>query len=623
MIMSHHYKCDLTILRITSLCKIKIHQRRLILCLAALFGIALQLPAQPVSLSSVMLTNGQFSFTLQSQPGLLFEILASQNLPHPGTDWTSLVTFTNTTGTFSFTDPATTLNQRFYRAHQLSYPRRPVGVYAKIVLSDVIKKNPGADWNSYFNCFYAQLLANPAISGLCLQIHWDLVNPTPGGYCWSYVQDAFDQVTFWNTNHPNAQKNIQFIVTPGFNSPDWLLTNIMSADGSCDAMLTNHQVAVPNCGTVTFVGYAENADGNVLPLPWDETYKFAYSNFLSALNQQFGDNPLLVSISIAGPTAASDEMILPNDANTCPCQTNNGCNNCPSGKNAEPQPSGLMPSQTWNQLLLNHYGPAYTNSNQAFVEEWKNAIDLYEGIFHNLTLVVTPGNGEGFPFDSTNQTTDPLCQYDMDSSCTAVASILAYFENYHSINGNGKACQVSGLSGGIVTLTNRDVDMAGVKFISAQWQAANPWNQILGGAQFDHAFITCLPNNCAPNPEQDEFNVLANFFNGTLGVNGTATFPGLFTNAPFEATVNPPLTNSAPLNYLQVFDQDVIYAESNGCVVITNGAEGQTISVSAQDLLNAANQLLFTISEMPYPPGAIPSYLPACSNSPPPACVPP
>ena len=44
----------------------------------------------------------------------------------------------------------------------------------------------------------------------------------------------------------------------------------------------------------------------------------------------------------------------------------------------------------------------------------------------------------------------------MDSSCTAVASILTYFENYHSVNGNGKASQVSGLSGGIETLTNTD-----------------------------------------------------------------------------------------------------------------------------------------------------------------------
>jgi hypothetical protein len=408
-------------------------------------------------------------------------------------------------------------------------------------------------------------------------------------------------------------------VTPGFNSPGWLLTNLMATDGSCDSLLTN-QVASPNCGTVTFVGYAENADGNVLPLPWNPTYKSAWSNFLSVLNQTYGDNPLLVSISVGGPTAASCEMILPNDLNTCLCMLTNGCtnNNCGS---PQPQPNGLTPSQMWNQLLLNHYGPAYTNSNRAFVEEWENAIDLYEGIFHNLTLVVTPGNGDGFPFELATTTTNALCQFSTNSSCTAVASILTYFENFHSMNGNGKASQVSGLTGGIQTLTNSDASIAGVKFLSAQWQSANPWEQILGGAQFDHAF------SGKTDPEQDEFNVLANFFTGTLAVNGTPTFPGLFTNVPAVSTVNPPLMMSATLNYLQVFNPaDVLYAESNGCTSINIGGDGKNavyLSASAQDLLNAANQLLFTIGQKPYPPGAIPSYGPACSNSAPAPCLPP
>jgi len=357
----------------------------------------------------------------------------------------------------------------------------------------------------------------------------------------------------------------------------------------------------------------------VLPLPWNLTYKSAWSNFLSALNHQYGTNPALVSITIAGPTAASEEMIMPNDGNTCPCHTNNECG-ADCGTNTILQPNGLTPDEIWNELFFNHYGPAYTNSDEAFVEEWTNAINLYEGIFSNLTLVIVPANGKGFPFNSkTNTTTDPLCQFSQGSSCTAVAMILEYFENYPSANGNGKACQTSGLSGDIVTLTNGDVGVAGARWLSAQWQTANPRNQILGGALFDHAFA--LSTN--PPPEQEEFNVLANFFNGTLAVNGTSNFPGLFTNAAFVSAVNYPLTNSAPLNYLQVYNQDVFYAQSNGCVVITNGAGGQTVSLSAQDLLNTANQLLFTIAEKPYPSSAIPSYGRACSNSPPPACEPP
>lgn len=557
-------------------------------------------------------TNGQFVFTVQGQTSSLYTILASTNIANPTTNWTSLRTLTNVTGAFSFTDPAGNLDRRFYRAEQLTYPRRPIGVYAKVVPSDIIKPNPATNWDSYFKSFYAQLLANPAVSGLMLGIHWDLVNPSNGVYNWSYVQDAFDEVSRWNSTNPAVRKSIQFNVTPGFNSPGWVLTNIMNSDGSCDAMLTNF-THFPNCGTVTFIGYNENADGNVLPLPWNTTYKSAWSNFLSALNHQYGNNPALVSITVTGPTAASEEMILPNNGNTCPCHTNNDCG-ADCGTNAILQPNGLTPDEMWNELLSNHYGPAYANSDQAFVEEWTNAINLYEGIFSNLTLVVVPANGKGFPFNfKTNTTTDPLCQFSQGSSCTAVAQILAYFENYQSANGNGKACQTSGLSGDLVTLTNGDVGIAGVRLLSAQWQMASPGNQILGGALFDHGFSFATN----PPPVQEEFNVLANFFNGTLAVNGTANFPGLFTNAAFVSAINYPLTNSAPLNYLQVYNQDVLYAQSNGCVVITNGAGGQTISLSAQDLLNTANQLLFTIAQAPYPSSAIPSYARGCSNSPP------
>jgi len=64
-------------------------------------------------------TNSQFSLTLQSQPGLRFEILAHTNLSAPLSNWTSLGTVTNATGTIAFVDAAATLARRFYRARQL------------------------------------------------------------------------------------------------------------------------------------------------------------------------------------------------------------------------------------------------------------------------------------------------------------------------------------------------------------------------------------------------------------------------------------------------------------------------------------------------------------------------
>ncbi|MDQ6632379.1 MAG: hypothetical protein M3Y82_11605 [Verrucomicrobiota bacterium] len=71
---------------------------------------------EPILLNPA-LRNNQFTFTLQSEPLLTFEILASTNLAT--TNWTSVGVVTNSTGTVSFTNTVFNLNQRFYRARQL------------------------------------------------------------------------------------------------------------------------------------------------------------------------------------------------------------------------------------------------------------------------------------------------------------------------------------------------------------------------------------------------------------------------------------------------------------------------------------------------------------------------
>jgi len=564
--------------------------------------------------TGLALRNGLFGFNLAAAAGRPVVVDESADL----VTWLPFWTNTVGAGVLPFSDSESeAYSSRFYRAHN-PYARRPLGVYAKVDLSDVIKPNTNADWGLYFDCLYKQLLANPAISGLTLNVRWDLVNPAPGVYNWAYVTNAFNQASNWNTLNANTQKNIQFILTAGFNSPGWVLDSINASDGSCDWLFIS-QGGAQNCGSITFVGFNENADGNVLPLPWNHTYKAAWTNVLTEFNRQFGDNPLFVSISVAGPTAGSAEMILPNDENTCPCHTNHpSCDsNClTNGTPPALQPNGLTPSNMWSRLVGNYYGTAPTNTNEPFVEEWKKAIETYDQIFHGVTLVVTPGDGEGFPFLTTNQTDNPLCQYQMDSSCTAVGSVLAYFENYRSVNGNGKAAQDSGLRDTGYTLTNKDIDIGGVKLLSAQSAASNPWDQILGGAQFDHPFSNTT------QPEQEGFDVLAAFFNGTLAVNGTATFTNLFSAVTNESTLNWPLTNSAPLNYLQVYYQDVLYASSNGCVKIQAGAGGKQgqIFMSAQDLLNQASTLLSTIGETTYAQNAVPSFPPSCTNSASPPC---
>jgi hypothetical protein len=63
--------------------------------------------------------NNQFQFTLRSEPGLRFEILASTNATLATTNWTVLSTVTNVTGELPYVDSAPFFAQRFYQARQL------------------------------------------------------------------------------------------------------------------------------------------------------------------------------------------------------------------------------------------------------------------------------------------------------------------------------------------------------------------------------------------------------------------------------------------------------------------------------------------------------------------------
>lgn len=76
-------------------------------------------PAFMPALLNPIRANGQFSFTLQSEPGSKCEILTTTNVALPLFNWTSLGTFTNTTGNMPFADSATNFSQRFYQARQL------------------------------------------------------------------------------------------------------------------------------------------------------------------------------------------------------------------------------------------------------------------------------------------------------------------------------------------------------------------------------------------------------------------------------------------------------------------------------------------------------------------------
>jgi uncharacterized protein (TIGR03437 family) len=502
---------------------------------------------------------------------------------------------------------------------------RPRGIYAVVNIEDALKTT------TPIAILYQSLWTNPAVSGLTLQVHWDTLNPTATSYDWSTVDAAFTQASAWNTQNPaSAPKTIQLIVTPGFQSPQWILNQIPS----CDGLFQTPVVTPPStCGKITFTGYSEAGDGDILPLPWNPVYKSAWQAFLTAFAARYNSNPLFASIAVAGPTAASAEMIFPNDANSNNPQTQFG--------------TPIAPNTMWIQLLAFHYAgqPAYLKTDQAFIDEWNNSIDLYGQVFSGITLVATTGNG--LPnFAGATVTIPPAfaadCAATPDLDCAAEATILAHFIQPTVGGANSKATQTSGMEasrGGI-----GDLGTSGAKRLSQSTA------QILGGAQFNTTFSIatltegctstfppnandtpagcvipstcftngCIPVNCIPQsclapgvtpsqiasyktyanvpaadlipPEQSAYNVLNVFFNGTPVASSFNGIPGL-----------------APLNYLQIYSQDILYAASTVNAPAQVVAGSVTVSITAQALLNLASQKLFTIGE-PLPsitPGGI------------------
>jgi hypothetical protein len=67
-------------------------------------------------LANPAINNGQFGAQLLSQPGAVFNIVATTNLRAALTNWSYVTTLTNATGTASFVDPSANLPQRFYTA---------------------------------------------------------------------------------------------------------------------------------------------------------------------------------------------------------------------------------------------------------------------------------------------------------------------------------------------------------------------------------------------------------------------------------------------------------------------------------------------------------------------------
>lgn len=516
--------------------------------------------------------------------------------------------------------------------------RRPRGIYAKVEIDGYIAANPTltpAELQAGLNALCLSLLDNPAVSGLEVGIYWSTLNPGPpsgsNSYDWSYLDNAFDQVSAWNAQNPSqAPKTVRLSANPGFETPAWALDQIPSCDGLFQSPV---QTPASNCGTATFLGYFEGGGGTVLPLPWNAFYKSAYQTFLMALAARYGSNPALVSINVAGPTAASTEILVPYDGLATTPQTQFGV--------------PITPNDMWDKLLAFAYPgqAAYQNSDQAFIDGWNAAIDTFGDIFSGLTLTLWIA---GLPDLSNTGFTVPAgftadCGVpDMD--CAAQTTILSYFADPSAGGANAKSTGFAGLNGNVLTGAFNLGAPAARSLSASTAQLASPSAQILAGQEFATAFssgvlgqilgctaqfppdasdkpagcsipstcttdacipVTCIPQAClAPGvtqadlagysilsdlparnsllipPEQSLYNLLTQYFDGTPAAAAFSGTPG-----------------TAPENYLQIYSDDFQYAAANvktPANVVTGSA---TVSMTAQALLNLASQKLLEISE--------------------------
>ena len=145
--------------------------------------------------------------------------------------------------------------------------RTPLGVFAHISIEDALNRYNGlptpateAHYRAYLSPIYEALLADPAISGITVGQHWDhlqLDDPAcvftnscadgPGGYDWSYLDDAFAA--------QRRAQTVQLLINPGVESPTWLMNKLPS----CDGLFTGGGTAPSTCGKVTFKNFPEQA----------------------------------------------------------------------------------------------------------------------------------------------------------------------------------------------------------------------------------------------------------------------------------------------------------------------------------------------------------------------------
>jgi hypothetical protein len=137
-----------------------------------------------------------------------------------------------------------------------------------------------------FRSMKLQLLSNPFMRGVAVQINWRDIEASEGKPDWSQLDALFAAAA-------TEKKWVHLIMFPGFFSPPWALEGVQTG-------LFEIQYG-PGKGTRA-----------KLPMPWDRVYLGRWFAFMKQLSARYGGLPAFRMIAAAGPTSVSVEMTLPN-----------------------------------------------------------------------------------------------------------------------------------------------------------------------------------------------------------------------------------------------------------------------------------------------------------------------
>jgi len=130
-----------------------------------------------------------------------------------------------------------------------------------------------------------EVLNNPSLSGVAVQVNWRDIEPVQGKPDWSKLDALFAAAT-------TSKKWVQLDIFPGFFSPEWALEGAKT-----DSFNIPYG---PGGGTLA-----------KLPMPWDRVYLNRWFTFVRQLGERYAGSPTFRIIAAGGPTSVSEEMTLP------------------------------------------------------------------------------------------------------------------------------------------------------------------------------------------------------------------------------------------------------------------------------------------------------------------------